>query len=58
MTLKALVAKRDEVKNSFDQQATIKANAENEMIRLQAQYQLMNQLIEADEAKTKKKAGA
>jgi hypothetical protein len=54
MTIKTLIAKRDEVVRLFDQQAEIKANAENDMAVYKAQYNLLNELIELEESKKKK----
>ena len=54
MTIKALIAKRNQVEADFNQQAEVKATAETTMAALKAKYELLNELIEQEESKKKK----
>lgn len=55
MTLETLIVQRDALQPLFDEQTKIKQEAENEQLRLQGQYKLLTQLIEAEEAAKNKK---
>lgn len=54
MTIETLISQRDALQALFDEQSKIKQEAENEQLRLQGQYKLLNQLIEQEQIKSEK----
>ena len=55
MDKKTLTAKRDAIKDSFDQQTKIRNDAEAEQVRLQGEYRLVEELLSNLEEKEDKK---
>lgn len=51
MNKESLVAKRDVIKDAFDKQVQIEAEAKSEQLRLQGENRLINELIEKIEEK-------
>jgi len=51
MNIESLTALKDGLQVKFDEQTTIKAEAENEQLRLQGEHRLLVQLIQEFETK-------
>ncbi len=54
MKLETLLSLRDEMQGRFDEQTRIKTEAEQEQLKLQGEYRLIERLIDTFDPKTDK----
>lgn len=57
MDKESLLAKRDAISRSFDEQTRIKNEAESEQVRLQGEYRLVEELLKGLDEPSKSKKG-